>query len=297
MPARCGGWIAAALAWALVATGCGGGDEEAPPVRGPLRQRTEVRGAFEFAVVGDFGTGGPEEHLVAQALREWSASRPLEALVTTGDNVYDSGHPDEFDAAWRIPYGWVDRAGIPVAAALGNHDTRTDGGAPVMELLDMPGPWYTHRFGPVELFVLDTTRPHDPDQLAFLAGALRRSRVPWQVAVFHHPLHSCGNHEDTSALRLRWLPVLQAGGVDLVLSGHDHNYQRFPSRNDMVFVVSGGGGRELHQVEGCPAGTPEPVVEVDDRHHFLYVRASRSALRLRAVAVPGAVLDDVTLRR
>ncbi|MGH2723917.1 MAG: metallophosphoesterase family protein [Actinomycetota bacterium] len=279
-----------------MAVGCG---RDAPPEpTGPLLQRTAVRGPVDLAVIGDFGTGEEAQREVAEALRTWADGRPLDALVTTGDNIYDSGHPDEFDQAWHQPYGWVDREGIPVLASLGNHDAETGGGAPVMELLSMPGPWYAHRLGPVELFVLDGNHLEDPAQLSFVGSALRRSAAPWKVAVVHHPPYTCGHHDGHGEIRERWLPVFRAGGVDLVLSGHDHNYQRFPRLGDVVFVVSGGGGQDLDDVDECPAGTPDPVFALDDRHHFVTVRATRETLRLRAVAVPGSeVVDEVILRR
>lgn len=269
-----------------------------PEATGPLLQRTRVDGPFDFAVIGDFGTGERDQLEVAGALRRWAERRELEALVTTGDNIYDSGHPENFDEAWLQPYGWVDRRGIPVVASLGNHDAETDAGAPVMELLGMPGPWYAHRFGPVELFVLDGNHPDHAGQLAFVASALRRSTAPWKVAVVHHPPYTCGHHDGHEDVRDRWLPVLQAGGVDAILSGHDHNYQRFPEVGDMLLVISGGGGRELHEVGECPPGTPQPVAVLDDRHHFLVGRATVTELRLRAVAVPGGdVVDEVALHR
>lgn len=284
------------VAVAVVAGACG--IEGPPRPTGPLLQRTAVRGPVDLAVIGDFGTGEEAERQVAEALRRWSDRGSMDLLLTTGDNVYGSGHPDEFEEAWHRPYGWVERRGIPVVAALGNHDAETDGGAHVMELLAMPGPWYAHRFGPLELFVLEGNHPQHLGQLSFVASALRRSTAPWKVAVVHQPPYTCGHHDGHREIRERWLPILRAGGVDLVLSGHDHNYQRFPRLGDMVFVVSGGGGQDLHEVEACPAGTPEPAFSLDDRHHFVALRATSRELRVRAVAVPGSeVVDELTLTR
>ena len=282
------------LAVALIVTACSG-DGSVPEPTGPLRSRTAIEGAFEFAVIGDFGTGDEDQRAVAEALREWSRRHPIEAVVTTGDNIYEDGHPEEFPEAWHQPYGWVDRAGITVIASVGNHDIETDAGAPVMELFSMPGRWYAHRFGPVELFVLDGNRPTDPRQLTWLGHALRRSRAPWKVAVFHQPAYSC-HRGGTPEIRARWVPVLLAGGVDLVLSGHDHNYQRFRVQ-EMAFVVSGGGGAALDRVGECPAGTPAPLAEIDDRHHFLYGQATSGRLSLQAVPVPGGrPVDRLVLR-
>lgn len=280
-------WVAVLAVVLVGGAACSSPDDGwVPEASGPLRSRSPVEGAFEFAVIGDFGTGDEDQQAVAGALRAWVRRRPLEALVTTGDNIYDEGHPDDFAEAWRQPYGWVDRAEIPVIASVGNHDIRTRGGAPVMNLFSMPNRWYAHRFGPVELFVLDANRPADARQLTWLGGALRRSRAPWKVAVFHQPAYSCSDHGSTPAIQQQWVPVFQAGGVDLVLSGHDHNYQRFLV-HDIAFLVSGGGGAALDRVGECPARTPAPLAEIDDRHHFLYARATPKRLRVQAVSVPG----------
>lgn len=251
--------------------------------------------AVRFTVVGDFGTGGPEEREVAATMRNWEIRNPIDAFVTTGDNVYPKGKPSAFRAAWLQPFGWVDREGISLVASLGNHDIETDGGGPVMDLLSMPAPWYRSRIGPVEFFVLDANRPGDEEQLAFLREALSTSDAPWKVAVFHQPPYSCGRYTGTSDLRALWVPVLKEGGVDLVLNGHDHGYQRFAPIDDITYVVTGGGGASLYGPDPCAAGTPEPVVALR-RHHFLAIEATTTRLRLSAVLAPeGTVADSVTL--
>ncbi|MFN2590958.1 MAG: hypothetical protein ABR518_09335, partial [Actinomycetota bacterium] len=83
---------------------------------------------------------------------------------------------------------------------------------------------------------------------------------------------------------------------DLVLTGHDHNYQRF-TVDDVVFIVSGGGGQTLDAVDDCPRGTPPPAASLDDRHHFLYVRANEERLTIQVIPVPGlGPVDRFVLR-
>lgn len=60
-----------------------------------------VRPRFGFVVIGDFGTGEASEHDVARVVHNWAQSHLVDALLTTGDNVYDSGNPRAFDDAWR----------------------------------------------------------------------------------------------------------------------------------------------------------------------------------------------------
>ena len=273
--------------------------DPAPPPSGPLLETVPAEPPVRFAVIGDFGSGDEAELGVATAVHAWVADRGAVALVTTGDNVYDDGNPEDFDEAWHEPYAWVAREGIDVVAALGNHDVGTDGGEPVMELLGMPGRWYARRYGPVEFVVLDGNDLDDASQRAFLARVLRASAAAWQVVIVHQAPYTCGRHEDDAEeVREAVGTAFEEGGADLVLSGHDHNYQRFPPVGGVTFVVTGGGGAELYELEGCEPGTPAPVVGIDDAHHFLTASATRHRLRVSAVLVPsGEVADRVTLAR
>jgi 3',5'-cyclic AMP phosphodiesterase CpdA len=246
---------------------------------------------FGFVVVGDFGVGGEAEAVVARAARSWARSHPFDAFVTTGDNVYESGDPAAFDAAWTEPYGWVLDARVPVVATLGNHDVLTDGGNPEVGLFGIPGPVYSQRVGPVEFFVLNANDALDPAQTSFLRLRLSESTARWKVAVFHQPAVSCGFHKSTPEVQRAWVSMFERFGVQLVLNGHDHDYQRFGPINGVTYVVDGMGGADLYAVDGCPAGTPAPVT-LDDQHHgFVYLEATRDSLRVVAVSDTGQILD------
>jgi hypothetical protein len=256
---------------------------------------TGTAGGFGFAVLGDFGSGDDDEHQVADELHAWTRSHRFDALVTTGDNVYESGDPSDFPASWNEPYGWVDAAGIPVIAALGNHDEDAEGNTEELDLFHIPGRWYARTVGPVRFVVLDANDPEDPDQLAWLRGELARDTgAAWTVAVFHQPAFSCGFHQSTQAVDERWVPLFGPAGVDLVLNGHDHAYQRFAPIDGVTYVVQGAGGAHLYPVSSilCPSGTPNPAVAVDDHHLFLYLTASRYRLAGRAVTADGEVVDS-----
>ncbi|HVL80222.1 MAG TPA: metallophosphoesterase [Actinomycetota bacterium] len=260
----------------------------------PTPRRTIAPDRLTFAVIGDFGTGDDPQLRIASALRARRSG--LDALVTTGDNIYPDGHPRRFERAWHGPYGWVEEAGLEVVASLGNHDVQTDGGRPVMQLMGMPARWYERELGPVRFLVLDANRPHDPEQLRHLRAALAAPSAAWTVLVFHQPVHSCGRHGSTPALRAAWEPVIREGGADLVLNGHDHNYQRFAPIDGVPYVVTGGGGAGLYPVGGCPEGTPAPEAAAVT-HHYLWVTATPGSLELEAVDASGSVFDSWTRSR
>ncbi|MGH2831100.1 MAG: metallophosphoesterase family protein [Actinomycetota bacterium] len=290
--------IAVLTATLALAAACTRGPQSSELVSGaiPARSGGDARSA-SVVVLGDFGVGGSSERRVALAIRDRAASRRLDAVVTTGDNVYPSGHPDAFQNAWERPYGWLDRAGIPVVASLGNHDVRTAAGAPVMRLFRMPDRWYTRTIGPVEFIVLDSTRPSDREQLGFIERTTRTSTARWQVAIFHHPAHSCGSHGSTDYIRRRWTPLFRRGGVDLVLSGHDHSYQRFEPIGGVTYAVTGGGGAALTRVGRCPAGTPSPAASFSDLH-YLALDVTPGEMRITAIrASDGLAADQATVPR
>ncbi len=265
-----------------------------PVATTPGSTPTATNAGFRFIVVGDFGSGDQTEAAVAAAVKEDATSEGIDALVTTGDNVYPAGEPASFAAAWQTPYGWVEAAGVEVIASLGNHDVASDGGIGVMQLLDMPGPWYSRKVGDAELFVLDGNRPTDQAQLGWLQRALGASSAKWRIAVFHQPAYSCSEHDGLPDIQQLWVPLLEAGGVDLVLNGHDHNYQRFESPGGVTYVVTGGGGSRLYPLDECEGG-PGRVVGDDRHHHFVVVEEAGGSLRVEAVATDGAVLDQTLI--
>jgi hypothetical protein len=216
-------------------------------------------------------------------------------LVTTGDNVYPNGGSDKFDQAWGRPYGWVIRGHLPVVASLGNHDEETSDGRPVMGLLGMPARWYVTRIGNADLFVLDANRPDNALQLAWLRAALKGSTARWQIAVFHQPAFSCSVHGTTAAIVRAWVPLFDAGGIDLVLSGHDHNYQRFAPRRGVVYIVAGGSGAGLYKITRCRHGEPGLATGNDQVHSFVTIEGTTSLLRAQAIAADGRTLDSAVV--
>jgi predicted phosphodiesterase len=275
--------LAAALLLALL-TACSG----------PAQQEDGTT----LAVIGDFGTGGRSERAVAEAIRDWDRDQGLDALVTTGDNVYPDGSPSKFDQAWRKPYGWTADEDVEVVASLGNHDLDSGDPAELMALLDMPDRYYVKTVGLVQAVVLDANDVDAPGQTAFLARALEEplpAGARYRVAVFHQAAYSCSDHSSDADVQREWLPLLTDGAVDLVLNGHDHVYQRFTPADGPTFVVTGGGGAKVHDREACPDGTPEPDV-AESALHFVVLDATQEGLRIRAITPAGEELDDTTVR-
>lgn len=242
--------------------------------------------------VGDFGVGGVSEREIGTAMRRFEADRPADVIVTLGDNDYTED-PEAFRRNWRDAFGWRRDAGVGVAGALGNHDVLVDNGRYEFGPLDMPRARYRRSIGIVDLFVLDSNRIRDA-QTAWLASALESSTAQWKIAVFHHPAFTCGGYRSHPGVVARWVPLFEEHGVDLVLSGHDHNYQRFGARNGVRYLVHGGGGPNLYPIQGCPDGYP-PRHFARASRGFLFIRAKVDELRALAVNLRGRVIDRMSI--
>ncbi len=242
--------------------------------------------------IGDFGVGGRSERLTGAAVERFAAARQVDALVTLGDNDYTE-RPAAFRSNWRDSFGWAFADGILVAGTLGNHDVRVDRGRYEFGLLGMPRRFYQRRVGDIGLFLVDSTGLGDA-QLRWLDAALAASDAPWTVVAMHHPAYSCGGYLGDAGVRQRLVPIFERNGVDLVLAGHDHNYQRFAARHGVTYVSHGGGGAELYSLRGCPGWFPHRVAARKARG-WLYIHADADSLRVRAIGRWGGVHDDFEL--
>jgi hypothetical protein len=301
---------AALLVLGVLAAGCGPDDQEraaaqhpatgatrtTPPATASTATATAGRSApvrSGFVAFGDFG-GGPAQRAVASAMHRWAAGHRVDALVTTGDNVYERGEPQRFGAQLDRPYRQLRRT-RPLWVTLGNHDEVAGHGAAQLRHLGLPRLPYVKTLPGVQLLFLDGNRP-DRAQATWLEARLARPGPRFRVVVFHQPAWSCSTHGSSREVDRWWVPVLERNRVALVLNGHDHNYQRFVSTAGVNYVVTGGGGKQLYPVTRCPSGTPRRVAAVA-RNHFTAVEVRQRSLTVRAVGGNGQVIDRVVIRR
>jgi hypothetical protein len=242
---------------------------------------------------------------------------PPDLFIHTGDLLYTT----DVEAGLFLPYRRL-MATASLVPAHGNHDVEFDGGAlPRWEDLffppvDTPGENatnYSFDWGSAHFATIDTGDFHangptdDLDaSLAWLRGDLERARAAgarWLILYLHEPVFTLGAYgEEAAAFRPHILPVVDDLAVDLVISGHDHNYQRsHPVRGEelvdlwqdpaelisprgTVFVITGGGGGVLYG-QGPPAQTDGPFIAVfRPLHHHVELEVEETKLELRAIA-------------
>ena len=261
--------------------------------------------AFTMLVLGDSGDPGPDQ----DAVRDRLLATPADLIVHTGDMVYPNGAADDFDPAFFIPYADLLRQMV-LWACRGNHDIRTDGGQPWRDAFYTPAnngaaseDYYSFDHGNAHIVVLDSNADIAPGsvQYAFLDADLHASAATWNVVVFHHPVYSSGIvHGSALALRANLVPLFDAHGVDLVFSGHEHNYERtlplrggdvVPPGGGTVYITTGGGGRGLYLLPELAYFTAYG----ESVRHFVRAAVDGDTLTEEMIDAGGAVHDRTTL--
>ncbi|MGI8407680.1 MAG: metallophosphoesterase family protein [Actinomycetota bacterium] len=261
-------------------------DVDPPPDLGPTPSTTPspigsppVPAPFHFVALGDLGTGTLRQQRVADRLCRWRKSHPFDLVLTTGDNIYQEGEPENFPDRFFAPYRCLFSNAVNFHSSLGNHDILTENGRPEIEepRFGMLARNYVVRRAGVR-FVMANSNSFN---LPWLRDATR-SRVGdrWTIVVFHHPVYSSGEHGSTPGLSATLRPIFESNGVDLVLNGHDHLYSTSRSVKGIRYVVTGGGGARLY---GCGDHDEPKVAFCRSRYHFLDVTVGLDDLVIKAV--------------
>ena len=261
----------------------------------------EAPDIFRFAVIGDYGTGEQPEADVVALVKSWNP----EFIITTGDNNYPNGEASTIDQnvgqffhEFIYPYqggngdGALENRFFP---SLGNHDWYAEDAQPYLDYFALPGNerYYEFIWGPVHFFVLDSDT-HEPDgadinstQAAWLQSQMEVSDYPWKVVYMHHPPYSSGLHG--SIERMQW-PYAE-WGADVVISGHDHIYERI-SRDGITYFVNGLGGRSKYLFFGTMEGSQ---VRYNQDYGAMLVEASDTRIRFQFINRQGVQIDAFEL--
>jgi hypothetical protein len=237
------------------------------------------------AAVGDIACDPTESNFnggmgTARACRHRNTAHVVKELtpdhiLTLGDHQYRQGRADQFAASYELWWGELKPITRP---APGNHDYGTRDAVDYFDYFNGPGVevgaagrrgegWYSFEAGPWHVVALNSNCAkvaggcgEASPQAAWLRADLAASDARCTLAYFHHPLFTSGKNPATPEMRPLW-QLLYDEGAEVVLVGHDHNYERFapqnpqgeldPERGIRQFIV-GTGGRSLR--------TPGPVM-------------------------------------
>ena len=244
---------------------------------------------YRIAVAGDVGYANSRAAKTGAAIVAAGADRPYDALLLLGDNVYPAGDPAQLPATVFEPFGPVLDTGARLLSILGNHDVKDGHGDAHVAALGMPGRWYSEVIGDMTFVALDSNDPYNPDQLAWLERTLAGARTTWKIVALHHPPYSAGYQGSSLDSRQVFSPLFERYGVQLALSGHEHDYQRSIPINGVTYIVSGGAADTRRS--GKDSFTAASV----SWHHFVDLNVFADHLLVRGVNQSGRVFDQVTI--
>ncbi len=273
------------------------------------RFATAGSGPFRFLVIGDTGDNGAGQRELAQPLLREAAA----FLLHAGDIAYWDGTFQQYQAAYFGIYGTL-LARMAVFPAPGNHDI-SNGALAYRTIFDPPQDnvpaiarnlYYSFDWANAHFTVLDSNQPltAGSPMLSWLEQDLTQTSQTWRIVAIHHPpFTSTPNKRDDPICKLvlkELTPVFERHGVHLVISGHEHIYQRtqprltgvwMPRGPGVVYVTSGGGGSQNYEPGKEPflaasAGGP----------HYLRIDVTESALQVEAVDSAAKVLDRWELK-
>jgi 3',5'-cyclic AMP phosphodiesterase CpdA len=246
---------------------------------------------LRFVAAGDVGDSGSRLVKTAEAIAELGAAVPYDALLLLGDNVYPRGDPKQLPASVFGPFRPVLDQGTELLAILGNHDVKDGNGPGQVKALGMAGRWWSKELGPVLLVGLDSNVPGNARQRAWLEATLRSSTAPWKVVALHHPPYSAGYQGSSLENRSAFTPLFERYGVQLVLSGHDHDYQRSEEIRGVTYIVSGAASGSRR------TGSQWFTARSFSWHHFVELAVFGDELVVRAINQDARVADEAIIAR
>jgi predicted phosphodiesterase len=256
-------------------------------------------GSIRFAVIGDTGTASTAQYDVAKQMAAFRTKFPFDLVVMVGDNLYGgSASANDFKTKFEGPYAALLGSKVKFYAALGNHDNPSERN---YKDWNMGGErYYTWRASPgglgkigspgVRFFALDSNYMDKP-QLDWVEAELKKSSSEWKIAFFHHPLYSSGRtHGSSLDLRSQLEPLFMKYGVSVVLTGHDHFYERIKPQNGIYHWVCGAGG-SLRKGD-IDRGTGLTDVGFDTDYSFMLVEIDGVDMYFQAVSRTGQTIDS-----
>lgn len=219
--------------------------------------------SMTFGIVGDYGDNSDREKQVSELVDKHDP----EFIITMGDNNYPDGCWDTIDKnigkyyskyignyKGDFGHGAAENRFFP---SLGNHDWNAvpakclyKGDIPYLSYFTLPnnGRYYDFKKGSVHFFAIDSD-VREPDgnkidskQYEWLKQGLKQSDSCFNVVYFHHAAYSSGEHGPNKAMQWGFEKL----GADIVLSGHDHHYERI-EHNGLTYIVNGLGGAEFRE--------------------------------------------------
>ena len=248
-------------------------------------------GSIKFAVLGDTGTGGTEQTQIGAMLGKWRQQFPFDFALLLGDNMYGSERPQDYKKKFETPFKPLLDAKVEFHATLGNHD---DQNQRFYKPFNLGGERYrTFKKGNVRFYVIDSNY-FDPEQAKWLERELLASGTDWKIPYFHHPLYTSATRGPNVELRNVLEPLFIKYGVDVVLTGHEHIYERTKPQKGIYYFVAGGSAK-LRSGDIRKSDLTE--VGFDRDRSFMLMEVIGDELYFQAFSRLGATIDKGVIKR
>ncbi|MBX2819420.1 MAG: metallophosphoesterase [Rhodothermaceae bacterium] len=265
--------------------------------------RRDEESQFAFLVLGDSGVGTDTQRKVAGQMETSMNQREVDFMIHVGDVHQGSG--DYYDNVYFKPYKNLLK-NINAFTSLGNHDVITDNGAVYLDDFYLPtnNPdsterYYSFRWANSYFICLDTNSDYSPgsSQHAFLLDALNseeRQSAMWTFIYAHHPPFTeyWTNYYGDENVQNHLVPLYESYGVDMVMNGHTHSYER-GEKEHVHYLVSGGGG----------GGLDDFFIDYDHIsfsravHHFTRIDVDGAQLTVQAIDENGQQVDRFIINK
>lgn len=268
-----------------------------------------------IVALGDSGTANDIQKQIAAYIEEID----YDFVLHTGDLAYGDGEKQQIIDKFEKIYSKNFRRHF--YPTLGNHDYHTDSGQPYLDYFDLPKQalnkkdnerYYSFDKEGVHFIALDTNDPldeisgdRDDDMGDWLKADLIGAQDAKAIIVFmHHPPYNSGKHGDDTRVQKKLVPLFEKYSVDLVLSGHDHDYQRTcpilnvdgqPKCNDtkgIPYVITGGGGREPYEIDDT---FPDYLIKGIEDTNYVVLKISDNTIKLTAYNGENKKLDSFSI--
>ncbi len=195
--------------------------------------------------LGDPGTANANQAASRDSYYSHNGDRPTDVWLMLGDNAYNSGTDAEYQAAVFNFYPTILRNTV-LWPTIGNHDAITASASPYLAMFSLPQNgeagglasgterYYSFDYANIHFICLDSVtsdKTSGGPMALWLESDLENTSQDWIIAFWHYPPYTKGSHNSDAEsglieMRQQMLPILESHGVDLVLCGHSHSYER-----------------------------------------------------------------------
>jgi hypothetical protein len=250
-------------------------------------------GSVRFGVIGDTGSGTEGQQELADVMHRYHEAFPFEFVLMLGDNLYGAEKAVDYRTKFADVYRVLLEDKVKFYAALGNHD-ETD--QRKYEHFNMEGKEYYRITKGSDSFYGLNSNYMDKRQVEWLEGELAKDTSKWKIAFFHHPPYSSGKqHGSDKQLREVVEPIFLKHGVNLVLAGHEHFYERIKPQKGIYYFISGAGGKLREG--GINSGSPLTEKSYDKDLNFMLFEVDGDEAHFQVITRTGETVDSGVLVR